>query len=96
MDEAKPVPSVEVSPTFGVHVQAAGLAAVVGSHVVVADGDVEGVTARDVVTQRLPVHRYQTGPGLRDLQTLRSPHGFCAGGRGKNTESCVSKARQKA
>ncbi len=49
---------------------------VVGSHVMVADGDVEGVTASDVVAQRLPVHCYQTGPGLSDLQPLRSPHRF--------------------
>lgn len=62
--------------TFRVHVQTVGLAAIVGRHVVVTDGDVEGVTARDVVTQRLPVHRYQTRPRLGDLQPLGSPHRF--------------------
>lgn len=40
-----------VTVTFGVHVQAVGLAAVVGGHVVVADGDVEGVAPCNVVTQ---------------------------------------------
>lgn len=65
-----------VSVTFRVHVQAAGFAAVVGGHVLVADGDVEGVTASDVVAQRLPIHCDQTGPSLRYLQPLRSPHGF--------------------
>lgn len=62
--------------TFGVHVQAVGLAAVVGRHVVVADGDVEGVAAGDVVAQRLPVHGDEPRPGLSDLQSLRSPHGL--------------------
>lgn len=66
--------------TFGVHVQAVGLAAIAGGHVMVADGDVEGVTARDVVTQRLPVHRDQPRPGLRDLQSLGGPHGFYSDG----------------
>lgn len=62
--------------TFGVHVQAVGLAAVVGSHIVVTDGNVKGVTPGDVVSQRFPVHCYQTGPGLSNLQPLWSPHRF--------------------
>lgn len=68
---------VKLCVTFRVHVQAVGFTAVVGSHVMVADGDVKGVTASDVVTQRFPVHRDQTSPGLSDLQPLRSPHRFC-------------------
>lgn len=53
----------------------------------VADGDVKGVTACDVVSQRLPVHCDQPGPGLSDLQPLWSPHWFC-----KEAESCKGKA----
>lgn len=53
--------------TFRVHVQAVSFAAVVGSHIMVADGDIEGVTASDVVAQRLPIHRYQTRPGLSNF-----------------------------
>lgn len=64
---AKPVLIVKLNITFRVHVQAVGFAAVVGSHIMVADGDVKGVTASDVVTQRFPVHRYQTRPGLSNL-----------------------------
>lgn len=37
--------------TFRVHVQAVCFASIVGSHVMVADGDVKGVAASDVVTQ---------------------------------------------
>ena len=73
--------------TFGVHVQTVGLAAVAGRHVVVTDGDVEGVAAGDVVTQRLPVHGDQTGPGLCDLQPLGGSHGFY---RKRNTEGKVN------
>lgn len=62
--------------TFWVHVQAVGFAAVVSCHVVVADGDVEGVAPRDVVTQRLPVDGDQPRPGLSDLQPLWCPHWF--------------------
>lgn len=62
-----PVLTIKLSLTFRVHVQAVGFAAVVGRHVMVAYGDVEGVTASDVVTQRLPVHGYQTRPGLSNL-----------------------------
>lgn len=63
----KAVLTVKLSITFRVHVQAFVFAAVIGSRVTVADGDVKGVTASDVVTQRLPVHRYQTRPGLSNL-----------------------------
>lgn len=62
--------------TFRVHVQAVGFAAVVSCHVVVADGDVEGVAPRDVVTQRLPIDGDQPRPGLGDLQPLWGPHWF--------------------
>lgn len=62
--------------TFRVHVQAVGFATVVSGHVVVADGDVEGVTPRDVVTQWLPVNGDQPRPGLGDLQPLWGPHWF--------------------
>ena len=61
-------------------------AAVAGRHVVVADGDVEGVAASDVVAQRLPVHRDQTRPGLGNLQPLWSPHGFCGLERDREEE----------
>lgn len=53
----------------------------------VADGDVKCVTACDVVTQWLPVHCDQPGPGLSDLQPLRSPHWFC-----EKAEPCKGKA----
>ncbi len=82
----QPVLTDKLSDTFRVHVQAVGFAAVVGGHVMVADGDVEGVTTGDVVTQRLPVHRDQTRPGLSDLQPLGSPHGFC-----RQTEEHIGK-----
>lgn len=72
----KPVLPVKVSLTFGVHDQAVRFGAVVRGHVMVADGDVEGVTASDVVAQRLPVHRDQTRPGLCNPEPLRSPHRF--------------------
>lgn len=36
--------------TFRVHVQAVAFAAVAGGHVMVADGNVKGVTASDIVT----------------------------------------------
>lgn len=62
--------------TFRVHVQAVSFAAVVSCHVVVADGDVEGVAPCDVVTQRLPVDGDQPRPGLGDLQPLWGPHRF--------------------
>lgn len=62
--------------TFRVHVQAVGFAAIVGGHVVVADGDVEGVAPCNVVTQWLPVDGDQPGPCLRDLQPLWGPHRF--------------------
>lgn len=53
----------------------------------VADGDVKGVTACDVVSQWLPVHCDQPGPGLSDLQPLWSPHWFC-----REAERCKGKA----
>lgn len=65
-----------VSGGFGVHLQAVGFALVGGFVVVVADGDVEGVAAGDVVAQRLPVHGDEARLRLRDLQTLGCPHGF--------------------
>lgn len=62
--------------TFRIHIQAVGFTAVVSRHVVVADGDVEGVAPRDVVTQRLPIDSDQPRPGLCDLQPLWGPHWF--------------------
>lgn len=56
-----------VSGGFGVHLQAVGLALVGGFVVVVADGDVEGVAASDVVAQRLPVHGDEACLRLCDL-----------------------------
>lgn len=64
-----------VSGGFGVHLQAVGFA-LVGFVVVVADGDVEGVAAGDVVAQRLPVHGDEARLRLCDLQSLGGPHGF--------------------
>lgn len=43
----------------------------------VANGDIKGVTASDVVTKGLPVHRNQTSSGLSNLQPLGCTHGFC-------------------
>lgn len=37
--------------TFGIHVQAVGLAVIACSHIPVTNGDVKCVTACDVVTQ---------------------------------------------
>lgn len=42
----------------------------------VADGHIKSVTASDVVTQGLPVHRDQAGPGLGNLQPLWRAHRF--------------------
>lgn len=53
----------------------------------VADGDVKGVTACDVVAQWLPVHCDQPGPGLSDLQPLWSPHWFCMKHRVEENQS---------
>lgn len=69
--------SHHVSGGFGVHLQAVGFALVWGFVVVIADGDVEGVTAGDVVAQRLPVHGDKARLRLCDLQTLGGPHGLC-------------------
>lgn len=66
----------KVSSTFRVHVQTVSFATIVGSHVMVTDGNVKGVTAGDVVTQRFPVYCDQTRPGLSNLQPFRSSHGF--------------------
>lgn len=66
----------KVSSTFRVHVQTVSFAMIVGSHVMVTDGNVKGVTAGDVVTQRFPVHCDQTRPGLSNLQPFRSSHRF--------------------
>lgn len=66
----------KVSSTFRVHVQTVSFATIVGSHVMVTDGNVKGVTAGDVVTQRFPVHCDQTRPGLSNLQPFRSSHRF--------------------
>lgn len=41
---------------FGVHVQAVRPALIVATEVMVADSDIEGVAASDVVPQGLPVH----------------------------------------
>lgn len=66
-----------MSFTFGIHVQAVSFTVIVCSHVMVANGDIECVTACDVVTQWLPVDSDQPRPGLSDLQPLWSPHRFC-------------------
>lgn len=66
-----------VSGGFGVHVQAVTLGQVSTGQVVVADGDIEGVAACDVVAQRLPVHGDEASLRLRNLQGLRGPHRLC-------------------
>lgn len=81
--------------TFWVHVQAVGFAAVISCHVVVADGDVEGVAPRDVVTQRFPVNGDQPRPGLCDLQPLWSPHWFYEERRKVNFSFTLSLSRIK-
>lgn len=45
------VATVMPNITFRVHVQAVSLAVVAGSHIVVTNGDVKGVTSSYVVTQ---------------------------------------------
>lgn len=62
---------------FGVHVQAVGPALIVASEVMVANGDVESVAARDVVAQGLPVHSDAPCLDFSNLQSLWRPHGFC-------------------
>lgn len=66
-----------MSGGYRVHLQAVGFALVGGFVVVIADGDIEGVTAGDVVAQRLPVHGDEARLRLCDLQTFGGPHGFC-------------------